>query len=548
MVSVTVKKAYLLGLLNKKVRDAELEEALFQVKAGSDDVSGEELSLEVTGDRPDLLSAEGVARALKGYFGVEKGIPSLKLGRSDVSIHVEKEAAAIRPYLVGAVIEHASLSEEDVVDLFQMQEKLDMTHGRKRRKISIGLYDMRILKPPFYFRAFAPDSIHFIPLKSDRKMTLKQILEHHDKGKAYAHLVNAHKKYPCLVDADKEVLSLVPVINGISTSVTAKSNRIFIDHTGSDLPAMNASLNMLCQYFADRGASVKTVDVIYPKHKLTTPNPTPQKMNASIPGINRMLGTDLSSKRMISCLERQRISASVTGTQLHCRIPAYRADFMHPVDLIEEVAMGYGYNAFEVKRPSIFTKGSISETTRLTDSLEDVMIGYGFQQVATYITTKSAQSQKTHSDVPGIRILNPVSEEYSSVRSRLLPNMMDVLSKNTHASYPQKLFEIGEVVVADVSAETKTRNELRLCAVSAHSEAHLTESASVLGAIMQVLDRAFRLERFNQLPFLEGRGATIVESLTGTSRITGRVGELHPRVLESFHIEVPVAVFEVRVK
>ena len=551
MVSVTVKKSYLVQLLGKRISDSQLSDALFQVKAGCDDVSIEDLSLEVTGDRPDLLSAEGVARALKGHLGIEKGLPKLKIQKSTLKIICDPSALAVRPFIVGAVIENAHLTEDDVADLFQMQEKLDLTHGRKRKKISIGLYDMQSLQAPYYFKAFAPDEVKFQPLKSDSKMSLRQILEKHDKGAAYASLINQHKKYPCLVDSKGEILSLVPIINGVSTAVTAKSKTIFIDHTGSDLAAMNASLNILCQHFADRGAVVKSVEVVYSSNKkLTTPDSSPQLIKLSVSDTNRLLGLSLSAKEMAACLAKQRISAKAASSDtLSCEVPAYRADFLHPVDLVEEVAMGYGYNSFQPLAPQTFTKGSLLDKTRLQDSLQDLMLGHGFQQIATHITTNPAKFDKSAEDSFSlVKITNPVSEEYSVLRSSLLPGMLEVLSKNTHASYPQRLFEIGEVVVKDSNEPTGARTELHLCAAIANADANFSEISSVLATAMSLLKRPFKLDKVDSKKFLEGRGANVLESLEGKRIISGTVGELHPHLLEKWHLEVPVAVFELFVR
>ncbi|MFH1200010.1 MAG: phenylalanine--tRNA ligase subunit beta, partial [Candidatus Micrarchaeota archaeon] len=258
MVTVNVKKHYLKSLLGRKVSDEALAEALPQVKAGLDAETDDEYSLEVTGDRPDLLSAEGIARALKGHFGFEKGVPRHAFKPSGIVVHAEESATRIRPFVVGAVVRNIKLSADDVAGLFQIQEKLDLTHGRRRKKVSIGLYDMKALKPPFYFRAMDADKTAFVPLKSDRKMTLNGILKSHPTGVEYAHLIKGHGNLPCLVDSAGEILSLVPIINGVSSSVTEKTTDLFIDHTGNDLSALNTSLNILASDFADRGATVET--------------------------------------------------------------------------------------------------------------------------------------------------------------------------------------------------------------------------------------------------------------------------------------------------
>ncbi len=550
MVTVTVNKKYLFALLGKSVSDDALTDALFAVKAGCDDVSAAELSLEINGDRPDLLSAEGVARALKGTLGLETGLPKAKYASSGIKVFVDSAGVKKRPFAVGAIIENLTLSDTDVADLFQMQEKLDMTHGRKRRKVSIGLYDLDRLTPPFYYGAVSDKEFAFTPLKSEKPMSLRKILKEHPTGVKYAYtLEDFPDKLPLLYDSKKGVLALIPIVNNIGSAVSTRTRRLYIDHTGTDEAALNASLNILCQHFADRGATVKTVQIVYGNKTVVTPDSNPIPMDLSVSQTNALLGTAFSPKQLTSFLARQRIGVkSATKETLHCLIPAYRADFLHPVDLVEEVAMGRGYNSFDPKPPSVFTRGALLPETLLTQHVEDLLIGHGLQQVATYLTTNPQKHRKTGETAPLVRIVNPVSEEYDALRSRLLPGLMEILSKNTHASYPQNLFEVGMVSQPDGKAETRSKDQLQVAAVFANAQSHFSQGVSILSRLLEKLGGTMRLERLESPKYIDGRAARVMWVRAGKSEAIGEVGELHPAVLEQWHLEMPVTAFEIKIR
>ncbi|MFH1107047.1 MAG: phenylalanine--tRNA ligase subunit beta [Candidatus Micrarchaeota archaeon] len=549
MVTITVKKDHLKALVGRHVPDSRLEDALAQVKAAVDAETADEYSLEVTGDRPDLLSAEGVARAVRGRLGFEKGLPESDFADSGVHVVAEESATRIRPYIVGAVVRNLRLSEDGVAALFQTQEKLDLTHGRRRGKVSIGLYDMGRLKPPFRYRAADPGKTAFIPLKSDRKMTLSQILLSHPKGIENAHLLEGHRQYPVLEDSVGEILSLIPIINGVSSAVTPGTTELFIDHTGSDLSALNSSLNILCRDFADSGAKVETVEVIYGGKRVHTPNTHPQRMELDVAYANRMLGTALSAEKMGQCLARQCIGATARkeGRSLECLIPPYRADFIHPADLVEEVALGHGYNDFEPKPPDVYSKGSLLGSTFLQDIAEEAMVGAGYLQVACHCTTNDCIASKAALGEGLARISNPVSEEFDRIRSHILPGVLNLLSKNTHEPYPQKVFEIGQTVERDSSSDTGYATRLKACGATAHAAASLSESAGVLSSLLSRLGWKFSLKPLESGRFIDGRGARILLHRDGKEVDAGFIGELHPLVLQASGLQVPCAAFELAI-
>lgn len=542
MPTILFRKKEFDKALGKKLPLEKIVEELEQIKV---EVSGMNdagiVTAEVTGDRPDLMSGRGIARALAGKLGIAKGVPKIEVGKPALKIIAEKEALKTRPVIVGAIVEGCSFDEETVAEIFQLQEKLDFVIGRKRKRVSIGLYDLDALTPPFKFTTIS-GSTSFHPLKAEGRMTVEQILKEHPTGSEYASLLSkCNGKYPALVDSKGEVLSLIPIINGISSAVTAKTKRVFIDHTGSHESACNASLAALCQEFYDAGCKVSKVSIEYPNGEKQTPMLEAEKMRVSVAEANKMLGTSFTGREIVSFLEKQRINARVEEDWVACEIPCFRADFLHPVDLIEEIAIGYGYNNFEPKAPNIYTKGSFSQLTLLENACRDFMLGAGFTEVCSYIITSEDETEKAREEGEQAEILNPVSEEYAVMRNSLLPGLLDALSKNTHLPYPQKLFEAGEVIVPNAKLPERMQTQTRLACISSSGETNLTEVASVLAQFAKLNGKKMFLKKLSSKQFIEGRAAEIVFD----GKTVGRMGEIHPSVLEAFGIGMPCSAFEI---
>lgn len=544
MVSLVLRKKLFERLYGKKSSDEKLGELLPLIKCSFDGASEEELSIEVTGDRPDLLCSEGVARALKGFTETEKGLPKLEVSPSGLEIVVDKSVSSVRPYVVSALVKGVSFDDDDIAELMQLQEKLHLTIGRRRKKVAIGVHDPSQLKPPFTYKAVRPTAASFVPLGLETRMNLQEILAKHEKGVEYAFTLANASAYPLIVDSADQVLSFPPIINGVLTQVTEETTDLLLELTGTDFQACNTVLNILCHNFADRGSKIESVAIKYPDAKKITPETKPTTMHVSVAEASKALGIKLTPGKAVECLEKQRLGALVEGDYVACQIPRYRADFLHPVDLIEEIALGYGYNLFEPKKPSVFTKGEASGLSATSEQATELMLGAGFVEASTYVLTSQSKAAKAREPCELVRIKNAVSADYDCLRSTLLPNLLEMLSKNTHAAYPQKIFEVGEVVKRNDKADVKTSTEIHLCAVSAHANASFSEIASLAVEVLRRLTAArVELKQIESPRYIKGRAARLNAGATQL----GEAGELHPAVLSDFGIMVPAAAFEARI-
>ena len=545
MPVITLRKERFCSLLGREMGVEELEEWLPWIGLDIEDVGPDYVKVEYNPNRMDFSSPTGIARALKGLLDIEIGLPSYEVRKSDVKIIVGERVARVRPYIVGAVIRGLKLDEEALQELIEMQEDLHWGIGRDRRKVAIGLHDLRSFEPPVYYEAFEPEAKRLVPLDMEEEMSLAEVLEKHEKGRAYGHLVAHSDVYPVVMDAKGRVMSFPPVINSELTKLGPWTTDIFVDITGTDMRALDAALRVLTTTLADMGGSVEAVEVRYPGGlRLETPDLRPREAILRLDYANGLVGLQLDVEEAVRCLRRCRLDAEPIGPGLlKVLIPPYRTDIMHEVDLVEEIAIGYGYFRLEPRRPRSPRSGEPHPVSELAKRARLIMIGLGFTEVMNFILTNERAHYELMRLAPGrpIRLANPVSSEYSMLRELLLPGLMANLALNVKERYPQKLFEVGDVVVRAEGIETRAERRLHLAAVVAHSRAGYAEAKGYLDALMRGLGvEDWGVEAADWPCFIPGRSAEI--RLGGEP--IGMIGEMHPEVIIAFGLENPVAGFE----
>ncbi len=544
MPTITMRYEDLSEVRGRKIPLKELEETLPLIKCEVKSVLNGQITVEVNADRPDMFSTEGVARTLKGFLEIETGCPKYRVKKSKVQIFVTNKVKNIRPFVVGAIIKNVKLDEEPFLQLLQLQEKLHETLGRKREKVAIGIHNFDVVKPPITYTALEPEKIRFVPLDGDRPMTAKEILEETVQGRKYGWIMENLPRYPLLVDSEGLVLSMPPIINGEATKVTVDTKNLFIDITGLNEQAVNQTLNILTTNIVERSGTIQSVKVIYPKKSVWTVKLTPKKVKLDVDYFNEISGLNLDIKTTVRLAKKARFEAKAVKKKIYLTIPPYRCDILHPIDLVEDLIIAYGYNRIEPELPKTLTYGRELPKTKFTRKVRELMVGFGFQEITSYVLT-SLETQVYRMDLEEkddiVELLNPKTSEFSVVRRWLLPELLNFLSHNTHVDYPQKIFECGEVVVLDEEAETKTRNELRVAAVISDYRA----SYESIQSIIYMLLKNLKIKEWETIPkehpsFLHGRTASI--------KIEGEevaiLGEIHPKILENFEIPNPTVAFE----
>ncbi|HTX61828.1 MAG TPA: phenylalanine--tRNA ligase subunit beta, partial [Methanobacterium sp.] len=302
-------------LLGKPVDKEELINLLPMMGSDIEHYDEENLKVEFFPNRPDHFSVEGIVRTLKGFQGIELGIPQYKLTPSHTSITADPELLHIRPYVACALVEGICLDDEKLVQIMEFQEDLHWVLGRDRKKVAIGIHNLDVLTPPFYYKAADPEDHSFIPLETDEEMNLQEILENHKKGRKYAHLLKNFDKYPLIMDSKDNVLSMPPIINGELTKLTVHTKNVLVDVTGTDQKAVHHALNIITTSFAEAGANIKTMDIIYENETLTLPDLTPKNKILRIKNAQRMIGIDSDADEMVQMLRRVRLDAEAVNTE-----------------------------------------------------------------------------------------------------------------------------------------------------------------------------------------------------------------------------------------
>ena len=538
MPTITYDKKDLLKLVGKELKDEELKEVIESIKPSVEKITEKEIVLEHCADRIDLFGIEGLARAIRQYICLKPGLTKYKLAKSGLT--VTADSVPVRPYIACAVVKGVKLEDPLIKSLMNIQEVLHETIGRKRRKVAVGVHDFDKIKPPIKYVGVSGEE-KIMPLGHSEEMSLKEVLEKTEKGREYGSLIESSKLWPAFVDT-ASIFSFPPIINSERTRVTEKTKNLFIDVTGTDRIAVYQVLNILVTNLAERGCKLESVRIKYKKKVETTPDLNERVLEVPKVLANNLLGLMLDGKRIIKLLRRMGYEAIDYKDKIEAIIPAYRVDILHPVDVVEDIAIAYGYNNFELINPRVESIGKLDELEKLSDRIRSLMVGFGLQEVIRTIFTNEedqfGRMEMKRSEV--IEVENPVSQEYTCLRVWLLPSLLKVLSVNKHVEYPQKLFEVGDVVLPG-EGENMSRTVRKLCVAISHSTAGFAEIKSVAEKFLTSLDTPYSLRMLEHPSFIDGRACEIL--LKGKS--VGYFGEINPKVLENWNLEMPVVAFEV---
>jgi len=539
-------------LLGRRLpRDVEaLNEIFAYVKGEVAYMEGEEVNVEVKdSNHPDLWGVEGISRALKGYLGIEEGLKHYRItGRSRTSIEVHETLAEIRPYIACGVVRNVELTGEAIKGLMHLQDKLDLTYGRGRRRTSIGLYNYDLITPPVHYMVSKPEEHAFVPLGFQERLSLREILQKHPKGVEYGHIVEGFRLWPLLKDDEGKILSFPPIINSNDLGkVTEETKNILVEVTGTREETVNDALTIMCTALADRGGEIESVEVhySYPEERVVeTPILNTVKLELRVEYVESILGIKLSSSQISSLLRRSRFDARILDDErLEVEVPCYRKDILHPIDVVEDISIAYDLNKIPPRWPISQTFGSLSPRTLLLEKVRELALGYGLQEVLSFtLTNKDDLFGKMNlPDMDVVEVENPKTPKYTCLRTWIIPSLMDFLQHNIHFEYPQRVFEVGDCVVP--TRKGHVEEKIKLAIALAHKNAGFTEAKSILDSLAVNLGIEVEVKETIHGSFIEGR----VGKIFSNQDEIGVIGEIHPAVLTNWNLTVPVSALEIDV-
>jgi len=501
---------------------------------------GDKIRIEYSPNRPDYSTEFGVALGLQGLLGIKKGIQKTSIKKKGkFAIKVDSSLTKIRPYVTGIIAKNGTLDGDDIQQLMWMQEDLHDGIGRKRKKSSIGLHDADKISFPLTYTTTSREH-RFVPLNSNTEQTIDEILSNTEQGQNYGWVIENAKNIPIILDSKQNTISFPPIINSALTTVTSNTKNILIEVTGIDKDSVEDALSIVMSTLKMAGFEFEELKISGNK------NSTPQLKDRTIiydpKFTSEILGIDMSLSNMVACMKKCRLDASVKGKKIACIIPRYRFDIFGPMDLVEEIALGYGIANIEPKLSPSTTIGQKNDITIKTELIRKTAVGLGFLEAlnASLTSKKILYNMTKRNSSEIISVLDSKSQEHTILRDSLLPGLLENLSKNIHESYPQKLFESGVVF----SKGEPVHESINLAVIVAYKDTNYSE----LKAIMQSLLRTnFKINSKtktskNQELFVEGRHADIFVN----EKKIGEIGEINTEILETFRIRTSVAGFEIK--
>ncbi len=533
MTNIDVRYEDLIDLLGKRLSLEECVDRITYMGAGPEGVQDHVMTFDIFPNRPDLYSVEGIARGLRGFLGLEAGLAVYPVKAASLDFIVDSSVSNVRPFAVGGIIRGLDLDDDLLRSIVDLQEKLHASVGRKRRKVAIGIHNLDRVSPPFTYKAVRPREVRFTPLGLAQEMDLSEILAKHEKGREFAHLVESKPLFPIITDSAGKVLSFPPVINGILTQLTSDTRNLFLDVTGTDLEAVSGCLAILATALAERGGQIELVRTKYEDKTLATPDLSPRPHSLDLRRANERLGLSLTPSEAVEFLRRMRHDAHADGDRIAVSSPAYRLDLLHEVDLAEDLAIAWGYDRYPRGLPRRQTIGDAWPENEFTDALRVLLIGYGYQEV---MSLTIASSKEPGEAPPRVELINPLGEDLTTLRSALLPALLNIFRLNKHRELPQRIFETADVVI-------EARNVRHIAAAAMHHKAAFTEAKSLVLSLLRDVGRAGDVAPVEDGNFIPGRAASVMVE----GHEVGRFGEVHPRILEAYSLVQPVIAFELDV-
>ena len=563
MPTISVEQKLLATLLAKHGCDHNIDDVDHRLPLLGTDIDRcdeETLDIEIFPNRPDLLSAETLSLAMRGFLHNQETLSSESLDSSGIELDVEPELSTIRPIILGAVVRGLEMKDDEEMDdfikqLMDHQEKLHFALGRGRRRASIGVHDLHTLQPPFVVKAV--NRTHsFVPLAMTEPMTIDDILTTHPKGVDYAHLLEGMDQVPIIEDAKGKVLSFPPIINGAHTTVQSSTRDLFIDVTGWDRRACESCLMLVALQAKERGGTIETIQINDCNGKEEVlPNWTPVHHRVPARLVSTILGRELSDDELHNAMIR--MGGTFTGRtpakadevsddgsmqfagdgedMLGFDMPRWRFDLLHPVDIVEDLAIGHGYEDLGNDVPKAPMNAIPRSDDHLRRRIRTSMQGMGFMQIQS-LTLSNDEDQfdrmrwKPFNAIT--RITNPITLEHTMMRHFLLPGLLRLLASNRHHDLPQSVYELGTVVRDHTNMD-------RLAFLTAERSGGF---AAIRGRIQAFLrdigaeDIAIEALPDNEGPWLAGRAARVL--LNG--EWVGCFGEIDPEISQTFELLVPL--------
>lgn len=514
------------------------------------------IDFEITPNRSDCLSITGMAREVAATFKLDFHQPAISLkeeaeknAQDLAQIHIEAEDLCHR--YVARIVEDVVIKPSPL----WMQRRLQTCGVRPINNIvDITNYVMLELGQPLH--AFDFDKVEggSIIVRRGKPSEKIETLDGVTRELNENMLVIADKNKP---------LAVAGVMGGANSEITSSTNRILLESAnflGSSIRQTSRQLglrsesSMRFEKGIDPNLCLKAVDracelieqfgagKVLKGYVDVFPGKTDPKVVPFSPEkINKVLGTDISSDEIVQILNRLEIKVNTKDDGFEAVVPTFRMDITQEADIIEEIARMYGYDRLPITLPEgNVTHGGLNSEQKHLRDIKDLLVYNGYSEIYTFsfVSPKVFDNINAPEDSnlrQAIRILNPLGEDHSIMRTTLMPNMLDVIRFNlSHKAQELKLFEVGAVYLPKKLPleELPYENErisLGLCGETVN-----------FYDLKQIIETIFFNLRIQNYKFIQAKHFAFHTGRCARIEIDGHVigyaGEVHPDVLENYEI------------
>ncbi len=484
--------------------------------------------IDIPANRYDLLCMEGLVRALLVFQGKLAApvhtAPEPANGAARQTMTVSAATGQIRPFVVCAIMRDVTFDADSYASFLDLQDKLHHNICRRRTLVAIGTHDLDTIQGPFSYEALPPSDIRFRPLFEEREFEAKEYMDmlrtHPDKksnlGK-FTGIIYDSPVYPVIYDANRTVLSMPPIINGEHSKMSAATKNIFIECTATDYTKALVTLNTMLAMFGEYCKVpfvYEPVNVVYADGTTrSTPDLSEPEFRANMAEVRTILGLDeagispagaceLAGKMML----RDPTYDAATD-QIVVRAPITRADILHECDVVEDVAVAYGFNNVVERIPPTLHLGKEQPVMKLTELLRYEMAAAGYIEALTFGLCAEREAfaylNRENDGNTAVVMANPMDENNEIVRPALLPGLLKTIACNQEVGVSKglKLFEVSDVCLLDEASETGAVNQRHFCAV-------YTGPTAGLEFIHGIVDRVFELMQIRPAKSVEAASLT----------------------------------------
>ncbi len=385
-------------ILGKSIPKVKIIDTLPFIGLDIEDETADRIIVEYSPNRPDFSTDYGIITGLQGLLGTKLGMPMLKIKNGKNSVKVDTSVSKVRPYVTAIEARNGNLDDETIKQIITMQEDLHNGLGRKRKKASIGIHDLKKIKFPLYYKTITRDH-SFVPLESKTSMTIQDILGKTETGKKYKHILDGSSKVPIIVDSAGQTISLPPIANAKLTEMNTKTCNLLVEVTANDKNAAEGVLAVIANTLQIAGFQLFSVKITGANN--STPDLKSRDLVLEPELVNKTLGIEISNSILIKSLRKSRLDARMRGKKIICTIPRYRTDIFGVMDLVEEVALGYGIQNLKPTMPESVSAGERNGVTKTLETIRSLMIGLGYFEVMNFeLTSKEILYEKTNRESP----------------------------------------------------------------------------------------------------------------------------------------------------